>query len=149
MTLVDCKTAFPPIVTVKRFWRTGTVVNIAIAENKENHVLEIIPFVDSKIVKSFYLSTPLLFSKCFDDSEYQGLAIPPNDSDDTEKAFQSLAIEYIKLRLFIPLKGTLAVSLKALPTDKTKGNGELDTICSIPPLLEDLKSSTFGDLQSR
>lgn len=149
MTRVDSKTAFPPIVTVKRFWRTGAVVNIAIAENKEHHVLEIIPFIDSKVVKGFYLSTPLLFSKCFDDREYQGLATPPNDSDDTEKAFQSLAIAYIKLRLVIPLKETLAVSLKALPTDETKGNGELDTICSIPPLLEDLKSSAFGDSQSR
>jgi hypothetical protein len=149
MTRVDSKTAFPPIVTIKRFWRTGAVVNIAIAENKEHRVLEVIPFVDFKVVKAFYLSTPLLFSKFFFDSEYEGLATPPNDSDDAEKAFQSLAIEYIKLRLVIPLEGTLAVSLKALPTDKTKGNGELDTICSIPPLLEDLKSSAFGDSQSR
>ena len=149
MTLVDSKTAFPPIVTVRGFWRTGAVVNIAIAENKELHVLEIIPFVDSKVVKGFYLSTPLLFSKCFDDREYQGLATPPNDSDDTEKAFQSLAIAYIKLRLVISLKDTLAVSLKALPTDETKGNGELDTICSIPPLLEYLKPSALGDSQSR
>lgn len=149
MTRVDSKTAIPPVVIVKRFWRTGTVVNIKVAENKEHHVLEIIPFVDSKVVKGFFLSTPLLFSKCFDDREYQGLATPANDSDDTEKAFRSLAIEYIKVRLVIPLKGTLAVSLKALPTDKTKGNGELDTICSIPPLLEDLKSSASGDSQSR
>ena len=149
MTRVDSKTTLPHIVTVKRFWRTGTVVTIAIAEHKEHHFLEIIPFVESKVVEGFYLSTPLLFAKCFDDREYQGITTPPNDSEDTEKAFQIFAVEYIRLRLVIPLKGPLVVSLKALPTDKTKGDGELDIICDTPPLLAKLTPFAFGDLQSR
>lgn len=149
MTRIGSKTSFPHIVSVKRFWRTGTVVTIAIAENKEYHILEIIPFVESKVVDGFYLSTPLLFSKCFDDREFQRIATPSNDSEDTERAFQILAVEYIRLRLVIPLKGPLAVSLKALPTDKTKGDGVLDIICDIPPLLVKVTPFAFGDSKFR
>ena len=139
MTRIESRSIFHHIVAVKRFWRTGTVVTIAIAEYKEHHILEIIPFVESEVVEGFYVSTPLLFSKCFDDKR---VAFPLNDSEDTEKAFQILAVEYIRQRLVIPLKGPLVVSLKALPIDKTKGDGELDIICNIPP------PSAYGESKS-